>query len=125
MYGQYGVYLWMASAQAPSEQHLATLKDRPSKKTKVNRDHREKDGLKDTRVNLPEGRRSVIIGPTGYGKTSQLRCLAGIYPQDKGHFSIGRQGPRVMADETRGGIVLAANDLPRSANRTGIGAFRA
>ncbi|MBR2781854.1 MAG: ATP-binding cassette domain-containing protein [Oscillospiraceae bacterium] len=56
----------------------------------------EKQVLKDLTWSVPEGRISVIMGPSGGGKTTLLRILLGLEHADSGTVS-GLEGKRLSA----------------------------
>ena len=56
----------------------------------------EKQILKDLNWSVPEGRISVIMGPSGGGKTTLLRILLGLEHADSGTVS-GLEGKRLSA----------------------------
>lgn len=48
----------------------------------------ERWGLRDVTVEIGAGEGVALIGPSGAGKTSLLRAIAGIYPADAGSVSV-------------------------------------
>src|SRR5439155_478922 len=52
------------------------------------------DALKDVSFHVEDGEFFGIIGRNGSGKSTMLKCLAGIYPHDRGSLSVtGRVSP--------------------------------
>ncbi len=49
------------------------------------------DALKDINLEIPDGSFVVLLGPTGAGKTTTLRLIAGLDKADSGDISIGGQ----------------------------------
>ena len=62
----------------------------------------ERDVLADVAFRIPEGARTVLLGPNGCGKSTLLMCLAGVWPIRSGRVLVrgrdcSRLPPRVMA----------------------------
>jgi ATPase subunit of ABC transporter with duplicated ATPase domains len=49
------------------------------------------DVLKDLSFNLTRGDRLAVVGPNGVGKTTLLKCLAGVYEPDRGKIKLGHE----------------------------------
>jgi polar amino acid transport system ATP-binding protein len=57
----------------------------------------EQQALRDVTLTIPEFQSLAIIGPSGGGKTTLLRIIAGLEIQEKGHLCIN--GQRLEVDE--------------------------
>lgn len=53
---------------------------------KVNKAFGEKKIIKDLNLIIPDGKTLAIVGPSGGGKTTLLRILAGLESSDSGEF---------------------------------------
>ena len=51
----------------------------------------EKPVLKDISFTLTRGDKVAVIGPNGIGKSTLLKCLAGIYEPDRGKITLGHE----------------------------------
>jgi ATPase subunit of ABC transporter with duplicated ATPase domains len=47
--------------------------------------------LKDVTFTLTRGDKLAVVGPNGIGKSTLLKCLAGVYEPDRGKFTLGHQ----------------------------------
>ncbi|NNE24053.1 MAG: ATP-binding cassette domain-containing protein [Rhizobiales bacterium] len=47
--------------------------------------------LSDVNLDIPAGKKSVLIGPAASGKTVLMKCVAGIYPPDAGKIEIDNE----------------------------------
>ena len=45
----------------------------------------------DVAFTLTRGERLAVVGPNGVGKTTLLKCLAGVYEVDRGKFRLGHE----------------------------------
>jgi phosphonate transport system ATP-binding protein len=52
--------------------------------------------LKDISLSIPPGKHTVIMGPSGMGKTTLLRVIAGIAKPGKGHVTVFGQSPHEL-----------------------------
>ncbi len=51
----------------------------------------EKPVLKDLIFNATRGEKIAVVGPNGIGKTTLLKCLAGVYEPDRGKITLGHE----------------------------------
>jgi ATPase subunit of ABC transporter with duplicated ATPase domains len=51
----------------------------------------EKPVLKDLVFNATRGEKIAVVGPNGIGKTTLLKCLAGVYEPDRGKITLGHE----------------------------------
>ena len=47
--------------------------------------------LKDLTFNLTRGEKIAVVGPNGIGKTTLLKCIAGVYEPDRGKIVLGHE----------------------------------
>ncbi len=63
-------------------------------------------GLHDISLRLACGERVVLLGPSGEGKTSLLRAIAGLTPISAGHIRVGNIDVSDVAAHSRGTVYL-------------------
>ncbi|MBL9099477.1 MAG: ATP-binding cassette domain-containing protein [Myxococcales bacterium] len=51
----------------------------------------ERPVLKDLTFNAVRGEKIAVVGPNGIGKTTLLKCLAGVYEPDRGKITLGHE----------------------------------
>ncbi|MEQ1769183.1 MAG: ABC transporter ATP-binding protein [Devosia sp.] len=57
--------------------------------TAVSKSFGDNDAVKDLSLTIKQGEFVVLLGPTGAGKTTTLRLIAGLERPERGHISIG------------------------------------
>ena len=80
--------------------------------------HRQGDFILDVAFRAPDGGVTALFGPSGAGKTSIVRALAGLTRPDHGRIAIG--GELVL--DTRGEYLRAARAAPRRPDVPGCAA---
>ena len=50
-----------------------------------------KQVLRDLTCNVIRGEKIAVVGPNGIGKTTLLKCLAGVYEPDRGKITLGHE----------------------------------
>lgn len=63
-------------------------------------------GLTDVSLRVMSGERVAIVGPSGVGKTTLLRAVAGLAPLDDGVVLVGGQDVTALPPERRGVVYL-------------------
>lgn len=68
-------------------------------------------GLRDISLRVARGERLVIVGPSGAGKTSLLRGIAGLTDVTRGSISIGGRDVTQVPPEQRGAVYMHQTPL--------------
>ena len=68
-------------------------------------------GLVNVSIRVARGERVVIVGPSGAGKTSLLRAIAGLTPVTQGRVTIASRDVTQLPPEQRGAVYLHQNPL--------------
>ncbi len=63
-------------------------------------------GLTDVSLRVGSGERVAIVGPSGVGKTTLLRAVAGLAPLDDGHVLVSGHDVTALPPERRGVVYL-------------------
>ena len=63
-------------------------------------------GIADLSLSVARGERVVIVGPSGVGKTTLLRAIAGLAPVDAGRVSIAGRDVTALPPERRDAVYL-------------------
>lgn len=63
-------------------------------------------GIADLSLSVAGGERVVIVGPSGVGKTTLLRAIAGLAPVDAGRVTIAGRDVTVLPPERRNAVYL-------------------
>jgi ATPase subunit of ABC transporter with duplicated ATPase domains len=58
---------------------------------KLSKGFDELEVLKDLSFTLQRGEKLAVVGPNGIGKTTLLKCIAGVHEPDKGKYKYGHQ----------------------------------
>ncbi|MEP6780657.1 MAG: ABC transporter ATP-binding protein [Gemmatimonadaceae bacterium] len=70
-----------------------------------------KPGLRDLSLRVAKGERVVIVGPSGAGKTSLLRAIAGLTDVTRGSISISGRDVAQLPPEQRGAVYMHQTPL--------------
>ena len=63
-------------------------------------------GIADLSLSIARGERLVVVGPSGVGKTTLLRAVAGIAPIDAGRVRIAGRDVTLLPPERRDAVYL-------------------
>jgi ABC-type polysaccharide/polyol phosphate transport system ATPase subunit len=67
-------------------------------------------GLRHVDLHLPPGSGVALVGPTGSGKTTMLRVLAGVIPPDEGTIAVTGRVSSLLATEAGVGLTLTGRE---------------
>lgn len=70
-----------------------------------------KSGLQDITLRIAKGERVVMVGPSGAGKTSLLRAIAGLTDITRGRIYIGGRDVTALPPEQRGAVYMHQTPL--------------